>query len=154
MTLLNRLMVSGGSEVLLTSLDININGNTYRIIDAYEDVTLGGNVYTACALELHLPKRNTDGSQSLKLAISNIQGVGSTQLRTAIEAGTKGTVTVTTYTSDDLDNPVGDSYTMDITKASWTALQVTLTCAYMNILDKAFLRKRYTLSFAPGLRWM
>lgn len=154
MTILDRLLTSGGEEVILYGIDIAINGTTFRVIDAYEDITLGGNLYTACGLQLTLPKRNTDGAQDLKFTISNITGEASVQLRKAIADGTQGTVTVNTFTSDDLTTPADDAYTMTIKKASWTALQADITCSYMNMLNTIFARRRYTLSFAPGIRFL
>ena len=154
MTALNTLFTSGGDAVILEGLEITINGTIFRVIEAYEDVTLSGEVYTACGLQLSLPKRNTDGAQDLKFTISNITGTVSTQLRAAIESGSQGTVTVRTYTSDDLNTEAETAYTMTLKKASWTMLQAEITCSYMNMLDTAWLRHRYTLAFAPGIRWL
>lgn len=153
MTILQRLFASGGEEVLLDTLTITANGNVYRLIDAYEDITLGGEVFTACAMSLKLPKRNTDGAQSLSFTLSNIMGEASQVLRTAIENQTGITVRYRLFTSADL-NLVEEDYTMDLKSASWNNLQIELTCGYMGILDTAWPRNRYTLIFSPGIRWI
>lgn len=153
MTILQRLFASSGEEVTLDTLTIVANGTTYRLVDAYEDITLAGNVYTACAISLKLPKRNTDGAQSLKFSLGNITGEASAAIRASVNAGTQITVQYQLFTSADLDT-VEEDYTMTLKSATWTNLQIDLTCSYMAVLDTAWPRDRYTLIFSPGIRWL
>ena len=153
MTILQRLFASGGEEIAFDTLTIVANRNTYRLVDEYEDKTLGGETFTACAMSLKLPKRNTDGAQSLKFTLSNINGTSSAEIRTALENQTGITVQYQKFTSDDTMT-AAESYTMDLKSATWTNLQIELTCNYMGIIDTAWPRNRYTLIFSPGIRWL
>ena len=50
--------------------------------------------------------------------------------------------------------PAAVPYTLKIKSGSWTATEVQITAGYMNILDTAWPRFRYTLPVFPGLRYI
>ncbi|ENU5578477.1 DUF1833 family protein, partial [Klebsiella pneumoniae] len=54
----------------------------------------------------------------------------------------------------DLAAPAEVPYTLKIKSGSWTATEVQITAGYMNILDTAWPRYRYTLPVFPGLRYI
>ncbi|MCL7701543.1 DUF1833 domain-containing protein, partial [Klebsiella pneumoniae] len=58
------------------------------------------------------------------------------------------------YISTDLAAPAEVPYTLKIKSGSWTATEVQITAGYMNILDTAWPRNRYTLNNFPALRYM
>jgi hypothetical protein len=45
-------------------------------------------------------------------------------------------------------------YTLKIKSGYWTATEVQITAGYMNVLDMAWPRYRYTLPVFPGLRYI
>ena len=159
MTVLNRLYASSGPEVLINTLQINVGNDVYYLCQGYEDITAtdeSGNslTFTACAIDVALPARNTDGTQDLKFAISNVDGIVSTAIRNALNSLNKATVTYREYISTDLSAPSSTPYTMSIKSGQWTSLQVQITAGYMNWLDTAWPRYRYTLPDHPGLRYL
>lgn len=98
--------------------------------------------------------RNSDGTQDLQFAVSNINGEASTSVRSALENLRGATVTYRQYTSDDLAAPADRPYTLTVKNGYWTATQAQIIAGYMNVLDTAWPRYRYTLPFYPGLRYM
>lgn len=159
MTILNRLYASSGEEVIIESLQINIGSEVYYLCKGYEDITAtteSGDVVTfiASAIDIALPARNSDGTQDLQFAIDNIDGVVSTAIRNALDNLSSATLTYRNYVSTDLSAPASVPYTLAIKNGSWTATQAQITAGYMNVLDTAWPRYRYTLPYYPGLRYM
>ncbi len=160
MTVLNRLYASSGAEVIIETIQINVGGNIYYLTKGWNDITAmleDGETevtFIASAIDVALPARNADGTQDLKFAISNIDGVVSTAIRGALNDLTGATVTHRNYISADLSAPASSPFTMAIKGGGWTAVEVQLTAGYMNVLDTAWPRYRYTLPNFPGLRYL
>lgn len=159
MTVLKRLYASSGPEVIIETLQIVVGADTYWLTRGWDDITAtleNGKIatFTACGIDIALPARNSDGTQDLKFAISNIDGVVSTAIRNALENLESASLTYRNYVSTDLDAPASKPYTLKIKSGSWTALQVQITAGYMNVLDTAWPRHRYTLPEHPGLRYI
>ncbi|WKM72878.1 DUF1833 family protein [Klebsiella oxytoca] len=159
MTILNRLYASSGPEVIIETLQINIGDEVHYLCKGYEDITAtteNGDTVTfiAGAIDIALPARNGDGTQDLQFAISNIDGVVSTAIRNALDNLSTASLTYRNYVSTDLAAPASAPYTLAIKSGSWTATQAQITAGYMNVLDTAWPRYRYTLNNFPGLRYI
>ena len=159
MTVLNRLYASSGPEVLIDTLQINVGSDVFYLCKGYEEITAttesGTQVtFLACGIDVALPARNSDGTQDLKFAISNVDGLVSTAIKNALNLLTRATVTYRQYISTALTAPSSTPYTMAIKSGQWTSLQVQITAGYMNWLDSAWPRYRYTLPNHPGLRYI
>ncbi|MDI3359785.1 DUF1833 family protein [Lelliottia sp. V89_10] len=159
MTILNRLYASSGPEVIIETLQVVVGDSTYWLTRGWDDITAtleNGQqaTFTACGIDIALPARNSDGTQDLKFAISNVDGVVSTTIRNALENLESGSLTYRNYISTDLSAPASKPYTLKIKSGSWTALQAQITAGYMDVLDTAWPRHRYTLPEHPGLRYI
>lgn len=157
MTVLNRLYASSGPEVIINTLQINVGDNVFLLCQGYDDITATTEAceqvtFIACPMDIALPKRNTDGTQDLKFALSNVDGLVSTAIRKAVNTKMRATVTYRQYISTDLSGPSSVPYTMAIKSGQWTSLQAQITAGYMNWLDSAWPRNRYNLVNHPGLR--
>ena len=156
---LNRLYASGGDEVILDTLQITVGGQSYCLTRGWDDITVtletgGKATFTGSAIDVALPARNSDGTQDLKFAISNIDGVVSTAIRNALDNLSSASLTFRRYVSTDLSAPAAPPFTLAIKEGSWTATEVQITAGYMNILDTSWPRYRYTLTDFPGLRYL
>lgn len=159
MTILNRLYASSGDEVIIETLQIDISSGTYWLTKGWDDITAtleDGSVATfiASGIEIALPARNSDGTQDLKFAIGNIDGIVSTAIRDALDNNDIGMLTYRNYVSTDLSFPASSPFTLTIKNGSWKATEVQITAGYMNILDTAWPRHRYNLVEHPGLRYI
>lgn len=159
MTILNRLYASSGLEVIIETLQINIGDDVHYLCKGYDDITAtteNGDVitYQACGIDIALPARNSDGTQDLVFAICNVDGVVSTRIRDALDDLQNASLTYRNYVSTDLNAPASPPNTLAIKSGYWTATQVNITAGYMNILDTAWPRYRYTLNHFPGLRYI
>ena len=159
MTILDRLYASSGSEVIIDTLQIRVGGNNYWLTRGWDDirVTLENGkqaIFTGSAIDIALPARNADGTQDLKFAISNIDGVVSSAIRNGLDNLNEASMTFRRYVSSDLSAPATPPITLEIKEGYWTATEVQITAGYMNILDTAWPRYRYTLPNFPGLRYL
>lgn len=159
MTILNRLYASSGAEVIIDTLQITVGGQSYWLTRGWDDITVklenGAEVtFTGSAIDIALPARNSDGTQDLKFAISNIDGVVSTAIRNALDNLSNASLTFRRYVSSDLSAPASPPFTLTIKDGSWTSTEVQITAGYMNILDTSWPRYRYTLTDFPGLRYL
>ncbi|HIE4322305.1 TPA: DUF1833 family protein [Serratia marcescens] len=159
MTVLNRLYASSGSEVINKTLQIVVGNTTYWLTNGWEDITTvleNGTLatFTACGIDLSLPARNADGTQDLKFAICNIDGTVSNTIRDALGNQDIGTLTYRNYLSTDLSAPASPPFTLTIKSGYWTPIVVQITAGYMNVLDTAWPRRRFTLPDYPGLRYL
>ncbi|EPL0394404.1 DUF1833 family protein [Enterobacter ludwigii] len=159
MTVLNRLYASSGDEVIIDTLQITVGGVDYWLTNGWDDITLtleNGQqaTFIASAIDIALPARNDDGTQDLKFAISNIEGKVSTTIRNALENKSYGSIRFRRYVSSDLTAPAARPYTLKIKSGFWKASVVNITAGYMNILDTAWPRYRYTLPDFHGLRYL
>ncbi|STR68195.1 ArsR family transcriptional regulator [Raoultella ornithinolytica] len=110
--------------------------------------------FSAAGIDIALPARNSDGTQDLQFAISNIDGGVSTAIRDALGNLDTGTLTYRQYISTDLSAPASVPYTLAIKSAPGRHYKHKITAGYMNVLDTAWPRFRYTLNEFPGLRYM
>ncbi|HGM5351280.1 TPA: DUF1833 family protein [Serratia marcescens] len=159
MTVLNRLYASSGSEVIIETLQIVVGGTTYWLTRGWDDITAtlesgAQATFTACGIDLSLPARNSDGTQDLKFAICNIDGTVSNAIRDALGNQEIGTLTYRHYLSTDLTAPASPPFTLTIKSGYWTSIEVQITAGYMNVLDTAWPRRRFTLPDYPGLRYL
>lgn len=159
MTVLNRLYASSGEEVIIETLQIDVGDKTFWLTKGFDDITAtleDGSIVTfiACGIDLALPARNADGTQDLKFAISNITGVVSSAIRKALPVIESSQLTYRCFTSNDLGAPAERPFSLIIKSGYWTSTQVQITAGYMNVLDTAWPRYRYTLNFFPGLRYI
>lgn len=156
---LSRLYASSGEEVIIETLQINIGDDVHYLCKGYEDITAAtesGDVvtFTACAIDIALPARNSDGTQDLQFALDNINGEASTSIRKALNELSDASLTYRNYVSTDLSAPAEVPYKLAVKSGSWTATQAQISAGYMNILDTSWPRNRYTLPYYPGLRYM
>lgn len=159
MTILNRLYASSGPEVIIETLQINIGDEVHYLCNGFEDITAttenGDTVeFKACAMDVALPARNDDGTQDLKFALCNVDGKVSTAIRNTINNLSSASLTYRSFISTDLAAPASVPYTLAIKNGSWTATEAQITAGYMNVLDTAWPRNRYTLNGFPGLRYL
>ncbi|WP_195319678.1 DUF1833 family protein [Enterobacter roggenkampii] len=157
--ILNRLYTSDGSEIILNTLQINVGGQNYWLVENFEDITAvteaGAAVtFQAAAMAVALPARNKDGTQDLQFAISNIDGIVSTAIRNALASLNSGTLIMRQYISTDLSAPASPPMVLQIKDGYWNASEVQITAGFLNILKTAWPRYRYTLPNFPGLRYL
>lgn len=159
MTILRTLYASGGTQVIHPTLEITDGVESYFLTNGFSDLTATLEdartvTFTACGMDVALPKRDSNGAQDLRFALSNIDGAVSRFVRTALSESREILVVYRQFLSDDLGAPAEAPYRFKVKSGSISATEAQLTAGYFDLLSTGWPRKRYTLNFAPGIRYL
>lgn len=160
MTVLKRVFASGGTEVVIPTLEITCDAWDTPILlcNGYEDHTCVTEdartlTFVACGIEVALPKRDTSGTQRLTFAIDNVSGEAQRLIDQAIDDGARVHLTFRHYLSSDKSAPAEPPLRFVVRDATMEGSAVQITAAFFDLINTAWPRFYYTASFAPGLRY-
>lgn len=153
------LYVSGGRQAIYETLALTREGETLYLVKGYKAITATletGEVVTfqPAAMDVALPARNGDGTQDLKVALSNVNGEVSDAIQRAIKSGQRTRLIYREYIQGDLSAPSKRPSVLTVKPGEWTSLQADLQAGYMNILNTAWPRKLFTPLDFPGIRYL
>lgn len=160
-TLIERVYASAGSEVIIDSLELACPAwdESIYIVKGYEDMTLGldGVVFKsfmAAPIAVALPKKSSQGNQTLNFAIDNVTGQAQKLIDTAMEASARITLTFRRYLNVDLTAPSEKPFYATVLGGNVSGTTVQIEAGFVDALNYAWPRDLYTSTFAPGLRYM
>lgn len=160
MTILSRLYASGGTEVLIPTLELECTAwaAPERICHGFEDITATdengvAKTYQAGGIQLALPKRDTTGTQLLTFAVDNVSGRAQQLLDASIEAQARVRLTFRQYLSTDLSAPADRPLKFDVRDMVMQGSVVQITAAFFDLINTAWPRRYYTAEFAPGIKY-
>lgn len=145
------------SEVIIPTLEI-LSPTPQRICGAYEDVTATLETaetvtFTAAGIGVSLPGADTSGQQKLSFAVDHVLGIAQQQIDEALEAGGRVPLIFRAYLASDLSAPASPPIVMTMVGAAMEGAHVEVQGAYYDLLNTAWPRARYTVAFAPGLKY-
>lgn len=158
MTILKTIYASApADEVLIPSLEI-LTPSPQRICAGFENLTLGletggSALFYGRGIDVSLPGSDTSGQQRLTFVIDNVAGIAQQQIDAALDADTVTPVIYRSYLSSDLLAPAETPLRLSLVGGGFEGSQLTIQCAYYNLLTTAWPRERYTAAFAPGLKY-
>lgn len=160
MTVLERVFASGGTEVVIPMLEITCpawvaplllcNGFENQVCTTEDARTL---TFTAAAISVALPKKNTAGTQVLTFAIDNVTGEAQRLVDQALEAGERIHLTFRQYLSSDKSAPAEPPLRFVVRDGAMEGSALQVNAAFYDAINTAWPRAFYTASFAPGLRY-
>ena len=129
-----------------------------RVCDGFDNVTAGLETgefveFTASGMGISLPARSVKGSQSLQFQLDNVTGIAIKKINQAIDAGDKITGVYRVYTASNLNEPGEPPVEMIATNVKANAKRVNVVASFTDLVNKAWPRKRYTPTLAPGLKY-
>lgn len=167
MTILDRFYVSGGDDVRIITMQLEIAGSvplgiaaaSHYLVHDYEPLEARLETdelvtFSPFAMSVSIPPRNLDGTQDMNFSLANIDGLVSTEIQRALANGLKMHATLRQYLESDLSAPAERPYRMEIKNGQWGPVQSDITAGYMNILDTAWPRRLYNLIEFPCLRYI
>jgi hypothetical protein len=161
MTVLERVFASSGTEVIIRTLEItNVNWPTSILLcDGFEDqscVTEDNRnlLFVASGIEVSLPKKGTDGNQSLNFVIDNVNGEAQRLIDMALESGQRINLVFRHYLSSDLTAPAEPPYRFVVKGGGMEGSAMTVSATFFDIINTAWPRKFYTADFAPGVKYI
>lgn len=146
-------------HILIQTLEIKSSAfDTLYYCNGYQDITarLENNAlvtFTASAFDLQLPARDSSGNQRLVFAIENVSHIAQSIIDKCLEFDAQVFVTFRQYTSMNLNSPIEPPITLSVLGGTFSESTVQIECAYYDILNSAFPRKRYTAEFSKGLKY-
>ena len=160
MTILQRLYASGGTEVLIPTVELTCAAwpESLRLCHGFEDVTAVdeegiSKTYEAGAIEIALPKIDTSGTQLLTFGLDNVDGRAQRLQDEALEARQRVRLTLRQYLSTDLSAPAERPLRFDVRDIAMEGSSVRVTAAFFDLINTAWPRVYYTADFAPGIQY-
>lgn len=163
MTALETLYASGGQDddriVPTLELFCPAWSESLYICQGFDDLTAKTEAgqtrrFVAAGIDVALPKRDNSGSQALTFAIDNVTGVAQQLIDQALEARAKIGLVFRIYISSDLSGPAERPYRMTVLGGTMEGSTVHLQAGYFDLINLAWPRRKYTLDFAPCLRYI
>lgn len=160
MTVLERVFASGGTEVVIPTLEITCSAWAAPILlcNGFEDHTCTTEdarvlTFTAAAIAVALPKKNTAGTQTLTFAIDNVTGEAQRLIDDALDARARVYLTFRHYLSSDKSAPAENPLKFVVQNGEMEGSQLRVTAAFFDLINTAWPRAFYTAAFAPGLKY-
>ncbi len=129
-----------------------------RIVQGYDDLALGLEtgetvMFYRFPFSVSLPAKSIKGRQDLTFRVDGVTGEVLKAIEASKEAGNKTQVVFRVYALSDLTHPANPPVTMTAINAQAELNQVTITATFHDLVNKAWPFRRYTPSFAPGLKY-
>lgn len=160
MTILERVFASSGTEVVIPTLEITCTAWAAPLLlcNGFEDQTCTTEdartlTFTAAAIAVALPKRNTAGTQVLTFAIDNVNGQAQQLVDQALNASARIYLTFRQYLSSDKSAPAETPLKFVVRDGVIEGASLQVNAAFYDAINTAWPRAYYTASFSPGLRY-
>lgn len=159
MALINQVYASGG-DVIISTLELQCSAwsDSVRICNGFEDQTVTDEnstvkTFSAAGISVALPKKNTQGGQTLTFAIDNITGEAQQRIDQALDAGAEVTMTYRVYLASDLSAPAEAPLALKVKDGKMQNTTVEINAGFFDLINTAWPRVLYTADFAPGLKY-
>lgn len=148
-TFMAALMAGRTSEIFHTLIVLSGGGiSTKRYVNNYENVTSGGNVYTAAAFDARLPNDVEDQIPDVNIVVDNVDRILISDIRTATGPID---VSISIVLQSDPNTVEVGPFSFKVRAVDYDKLTVSGTLKYEDILNETFPRKTYTPRTFPGL---
>jgi hypothetical protein len=161
MSALEVLYASVGKAAIIPTLELSCSAwnEPLYICQGFDDITAKTEegltrTFIAAGIDVALPKRDNSGSQALTFAIDNVTGQAQQLIDQALEARAKIAMVFRIFISTDLTAPAEAPYRMTLLGGSMEGPTVHLQAGYFDLINLAWPRRKYTLAFAPCLRYI
>lgn len=160
MSILETVYASGG-DVIINTVELTCPAWTGPVLicDGFEDQTCIDEdgvpkTYIAAGIDVALPKKNTQGAQTLTFAIDNVTGEAQQKIDQANEAEARISMTLRTYLASDKAAPAENPYHMTVLSGTMQGTSVQIQAGFFDLINTAWPRDLYTAEFAPGLKYL
>jgi len=134
-------------------------GGSIRLCQGFEDIgvtleTGEAVTFTASGFGVSLPRRSIRGRQDLQFQLDNVTGEVLKAVDDALSVGGAIRVNYRAFVSTDLSEPSQAPTKMTVTSIKANYKSVTVIAGFHDLVNKAWPNRRYTPSFAPGLKYL
>jgi hypothetical protein len=152
------IIYASGGPLPLSTLELSCSAWAAPVLvcNGFEDKicqTEDGRILTFLAsnIEMALPKKSNTGAQTLKFAISDIDGVSQRLIDQAIDSGAQCFITHRLYAQSNLMVPAEPPYRMRITGGSMQSPTLQVEAGFGEIISVKWPRRQYTVEEFRGL---
>lgn len=160
MTILKQVFASGGSDVIIQTLELSCSAwaQSIFICNGFENHTCTTEdartvVFEAAGIEVALPSKNTTGAQTLTFAIDNVTGQSQELIDLALDSESFIYLTLRHYLASDKTYPAENPLKFVVKGGTIEGTKVQVEASFFDMLNTAWPRRYYTSDFAPGLRY-
>jgi hypothetical protein len=123
-----------------------------RLVLGHEDVTLGGQVWTAAAFEMQLPDVSAQGDMRLRVRFDNVGGELFEAIDAVVESDSPVEIVYRVWLSTNLSTPANSSVpAFALTAVSADRQTITAEATLGPFQNKRWPRLRYRDEYYPGL---
>lgn len=157
---LSEIYASAPADVVLVStLELRNANQVIYVCNGFENFTATLEnedivVFEPGDISVSLPSKSDNISQTLKFGVFNATGQGDKFISQVLNSASTATVTFREYRYDKPEAPIYGPVTYDIQAVSLDGLILVVEAGYMDSLNEAWPRRRYTLDLAPGLSFL
>ena len=131
---------------------------TIRLVQGFDDITATLEdesiaIFKASGFGVSLPQKSVNGNQSLNFSIDNVTGEALNAIDNAVEAGGKIIVIYRAYAGSDLTVLGQPPIIMTATAIKADYSSISVSASFHDLVNKAWPFRRYTPSFAAGLKY-
>ena len=155
------IIYASGGPLPLSTLELSCSAWAAPVLvcNGYEDKicqTEDGRIltFTASNIEIALPKKSNSGAQTLKFAISNIDGVAQRRIDESIDSGGHCFLTHRMYAQSNLTAPAEPPYRMRITGGTGLGPIAQVEAGFGEIINVKWPRRTYTPEEFRGLTYV
>lgn len=134
--------------LMLLTLEHDDFAGPIRVVNNYDNVTSGGDVYTAYPFLFSLPDEFEDSLSQVDLIITNVDRLLVDEVRSI---SSPITVTLEIALSDSPDTIEAGPFVMKMREVKYDASRLTGQCSFQDILNEAYPEGSYTPADYPGL---
>lgn len=154
------IIYASGGPLPLSTLELSCSAWAAPILvcNGFEDKvcqTEDGRILTfeASNIEIALPKKSNTGAQTLKFAISNIDGRAQRLIDQSIDSGEHCFITHRIYAQSNLTTPAEPPYRMRVTGGTMSGPMVQVEAGFGEIINVKWPRRLYTVEDFRGLTY-
>ncbi len=161
MTILEEVFASGGTDVIIRTLELTCdawsdpvlicNGFRDQVLTTEDGRTL---TFIAANIDITLPKKNNKGNQSLAFSVDNTTGEVQQKADAALDGQQRITAVYRTYLKSNKSAPSEKPYRLTVQSDSIQGNVAQLQCGYFDLIGVAWPRRLYTLQQFPALRFV
>ena len=152
---------SGGKDVEIPTLELNciawaepiyICGGFFDQVCTTEDgLTI---TFEAAGIDVAIPKKSNEGSQTLGVAIDNVRGIAKQRLDEAKAQGAQVVLIYRLYLDSDRSGPCERPMGMKLLSFVADGPTIEIQAGYFNLINSSWPRRRYTATFSPGVKYI
>lgn len=161
MSLLEQVFASGGDDVVIPTLELTCSAwaDSLLLCNGFEDhtcVTEDSRTLTfiASGIDVVLPKKNTQGGQTLTFAVDNVTGEAQQRIDAAIDAGASVQLTFRHYLASDKSAPAAAPLRFDVRSGFLEGATAQFDAGFFDLINTSWPRRFYDADFAPGLKYL